>query len=79
MRAGRGLLGWSQRRLSERSGVAIAAVQRAEAGDVETRPRTMKALRQAMEAEGVVFLPESDAEGEGVRLAKPDAVARGAG
>lgn len=57
LRAARALLGWSQERLSEASGVSIPTIKRLEpgAGLVQTRVDTLDKLRRALEAAGVEF------------------------
>ena len=65
MRAARGLLNWSVRQLSERSGVSQSAIHRAERA--EGRPtmheQGLAAIKTALERSGVEFLDDS-----GVRL-----------
>jgi transcriptional regulator with XRE-family HTH domain len=69
--AARALLGWSQGALAEASGVPESIVARLEAQDGEIDGRDGGAkLLAALEAAGVVFLPENG-EGQGVRLRKP--------
>jgi predicted transcriptional regulator len=62
-RAARGMLDWSRADLAGRSGVADRTIVDFEAGDRQPRAGTMKKLRDAFEAEGIVFLP-----GTGVKL-----------
>lgn len=69
-RAARALLRWSQDELHQRSKVAqrtIADFERAARTPFE---RTLNDLQEAMEAGGIVFLPENDEGGEGVRFEK---------
>jgi transcriptional regulator with XRE-family HTH domain len=63
------LLDWSRDELAARCGVAKRTVVRFEAGEGETRPSTLTAIRQALEAAGVIFV-EENGEGPGVRLRK---------
>jgi len=67
MRAGRGLLDWSQERLAEAAGVGLSSVRDFEkerrAGDTNSR----KALRQALEQAGLMFLWGDGGLGAGVR------------
>lgn len=69
-RAGRALLGWSAAELAERAGVHRNTVVRLEAGG--EAGHAALAIRVALEAAGVVLLPENGG-GAGVRLAKPGA------
>jgi transcriptional regulator with XRE-family HTH domain len=70
VRAARGLLGWSRERLSDACSVPIRTIDRLEAGEGVPQRRTVAAIRCALEAAGVEFLPE-DGGGVGVRLRKP--------
>ena len=74
VKAARALLGWSQSDLAKASGVSHPTVMRLEAaeGALGGRASTGDAIRVALEAAGIVFLPENG-EGPGVRLAKPEA------
>ncbi len=71
IRAARGFLGWSARELAEQSGLGLSTVQRAETnGDRPVITRVnMDAIRRALEAAGVEFIPENGG-GAGVRLRK---------
>ena len=69
VRAARGLLGWSQDRLAEASGVPKRTVVRLEVGEGIPQRRTVEAIRTALEAAGVIFVDENG-EGPGVRLRK---------
>ena len=62
----RAATGLGVRELSECSGVSTDTIVRFERGDA-IRPRTVKALRHALEAAGVEFIPENGG-GAGVRL-----------
>ncbi|MCJ2012693.1 helix-turn-helix domain-containing protein [Methylobacterium sp. J-076] len=57
LRAARALLGWSQERLAEASGVSIPTIKRLEPGEglVQTRVDTLDKLRRSLEAAGVEF------------------------
>jgi transcriptional regulator with XRE-family HTH domain len=63
VRAGRALLGWSQRELAARADISINALIRLERGTVQTRPDTFAAVETVLRAAGVVFF-----QGNGVRL-----------
>ncbi|CAO4184626.1 Helix-turn-helix protein [Methylorubrum populi] len=69
LRAARALLGWSQERLSEASGVSLPTIKRLEPGEgsLQTRVDTLNKLQAALEAAGVLFIPENGG-GAGVRL-----------
>jgi hypothetical protein len=72
LRAARGLLNWSVSELSEKTGLAMNTVRKAE--DVRAYKSVNKAnsqlLRSTLEAEGVAFI-DADALGVGVRLRDP--------
>jgi transcriptional regulator with XRE-family HTH domain len=71
MRAARALLGWSQVELSTAAGVSLPTIKRLEPGDgaLTGSHQTIDAIRRALEAAGVIFVPENG-EGPGVRLRK---------
>ena len=66
----RKLLGWSQERLAAAADLTPAAVEEFEAGSPAT-PDVILAIRTALEAAGVEFIPENGG-GAGVRLKKQD-------
>ena len=73
LRAGRALVRWEQSRLAEAAKVSIETVKRLEKmqGALgSTRVNTLDALKRALEAVGVEFIPENGG-GPGVRLRKP--------
>ena len=72
VRAARALLGWSQLELSHAAGVGEASVKRFEntQGDHARQTRVMFVLKEALEEAGIVFLPEEDQQGSGVRFRK---------
>ncbi|WP_448150993.1 helix-turn-helix domain-containing protein [Labrys miyagiensis] len=74
LRAARALLGWSQDRLAEASGVSLPTIKRLEpgAGPLSTKVETMDKLQRALETAGVIFVAENG-EGAGVRLRKQPA------
>jgi predicted transcriptional regulator len=67
VRAARGLLDWSRDRLAETSGVPKRTLVRFEGAEVAPRRGTIEAIRTALEAAGVEFIPENGG-GPGVRL-----------
>lgn len=64
----RAALGLGVRDLAGLAGVSPDTVARLERGD-ELKPRTVEAIRAALEAAGVIFIDENG-EGPGVRLRK---------
>ncbi|WP_319637316.1 helix-turn-helix domain-containing protein [Pacificispira spongiicola] len=67
-RMGRAALGWSTSQLAEAASVGRNTVTRYEAGG-DIRLSTVDKMRSALEAAGVVFIPENGG-GAGVRLRK---------
>ncbi len=70
-RAGRGLVGWTVADLAEASGFSAAEIERFEAEAEHLPVDCQRAIRSALEANGVLFLPELGGEGIGVRLKFP--------
>lgn len=68
-RAARAILGLSQDDLVVKSKVAKRTIASFEGGRHNLAPRTLSAIRAALEAAGVVFLPENG-NGPGVALRK---------
>ncbi|MGJ0509966.1 MAG: helix-turn-helix domain-containing protein [Methylocystis sp.] len=68
IRAARGLLNWTVRDLAEKANVHRNTVTRAET-DPSGTGHANAAIRQALEAAGVIFVDENG-EGPGVRLRK---------
>jgi ribosome-binding protein aMBF1 (putative translation factor) len=68
-RAGRGLLDWSQDQLAAKAQLSEGTVRHYEAGRRVPNTDSLGALRKAMEAAGVEFIPENGG-GAGVRLKK---------
>jgi hypothetical protein len=71
IRAARALLRWEQRDPAEASKVSLASVKRLETihGQLAAQPRTIDALRGALEGAGIIFVAENG-DGPGVRLRK---------
>ena len=65
-RMARAALSLGVRELAEAAQVAASTVTRLEAGE-ELKPRTVAAVRQALETAGVIFIEENGG-GAGVRL-----------
>ena len=66
-RAARALLNVSQDELSLKTGIAKRTIAGFEMGQTRPYERTLTAIRIALEAAGVVFIPENGG-GAGVRL-----------
>ncbi|TIV58692.1 MAG: helix-turn-helix domain-containing protein [Mesorhizobium sp.] len=64
----RAAVGWGVRDLAKAAAVSVDTVSRLERGE-ELQPRTIDAIRAALEAAGVEFIPENGG-GVGVRLRK---------
>lgn len=71
VRAARALLRWEQKDLASATQVSLPSIKRLEAqpGPLAAQPRTVAAIRAALEAAGVIFV-EENGEGPGVRLRK---------
>jgi transcriptional regulator with XRE-family HTH domain len=67
-RAARGLLKWSQRQLADESGVGLSTVADFENDKREPWSDNLAAIRRALEAAGVEFIPARAGKGVGVRL-----------
>ncbi|MDT8262749.1 helix-turn-helix domain-containing protein (plasmid) [Roseomonas mucosa] len=76
VRAARGMLGWSQGDLSEHSKVSLSTVRDFEAGRRQPMHQNLQAIRVALEAAGVEFIPENGG-GAGVRRKKAGMVSGG--
>lgn len=68
IRAARALLGWSQQELADRAVLSLNAVKRLEAAHGDPRMSTVSAVKAALEAGGVEFIPAAGGKGEGLRL-----------
>ena len=71
IRAARAIVRWKASELADKAGVGLSTVQRAEQqdGPVTMMRANADAIRRALEAAGVEFIPENGG-GAGVRLAK---------
>ena len=69
-RAARALLDWTQADLADAVGVAPDTIARFEGGIRLPHASNRASLREALEAAGVEFLPETKTKGVGVRLRK---------
>ncbi|MBX4964469.1 helix-turn-helix domain-containing protein [Rhizobium binae] len=64
----RAALGWGVRDLAKSAEVSVDTISRLERGEA-IMPRTLNAIRGALEAAGVIFIDENG-EGPGARLRK---------
>jgi transcriptional regulator with XRE-family HTH domain len=69
VRAARGLLGWSQKDLSDSSGVSLSTLNRLERGDGDPSVNSLRLIYKAFEQAGIRFV-SSDDGGVGVILTK---------
>lgn len=70
-RAGRALVGWSVPALAEATAMPVNQIEQFEAETLDPDAECQRAIRTALEAAGVLFLPEQGGEGVGVRLKFP--------
>jgi hypothetical protein len=70
-RAGRALIGWSVAALAEATNMPQSEIEQFEAETLRPDSDCHRAIRAALEANGVLFLPEQGGEGVGVRLKFP--------
>ena len=68
-RAARALLNWSQDHLAAQASISVTTLRNFERGATAPVRNNLAALRSALEAAGVEFIPENGG-GPGVRLAK---------
>ncbi len=75
IRGARAMLGISAEQLAEAAQLGIATVRRAEKldGSMKLTAANLSALRAALEAAGVVFIPTDNSGGPGVRLRQESA------
>lgn len=73
-RMARGALKWTTKDLAAAAHIHANTVLRIEAGAREVERGTLMVVRHAFEQAGLVFIPESDAEGAGVRWKEPAAM-----
>ena len=67
IRAGRGLLKWTQGVLASRAAISVVTLNMIESDQVDPRSRTLDAIRGALEREGVRFVGDQTS-GYGVML-----------
>ena len=68
IRAGRGLLKWTQAMLAAKAGVSVVTMNMIESDLVSPRDRTLAAIRDVLEKAGVEFIGDNG-KGIGVRFA----------
>lgn len=70
VQAARVMVHLKQPELAERAGISLGTVKRLEQteGLISANVNTVMAIQRALEAAGVVFIPEGDGMGPGVRL-----------
>lgn len=69
IRAARALVSLKQDELAAAASVSLATLNNIERGVSDPRSSTLLAIQRALEASGVIFIPENG-EGPGVRLRK---------
>ena len=70
-RAGRALIEWTQERLAEESGLAVATIENFETGRSRPHEANRMKIRAALESGGVIFVEHGEISkhgGPGVRL-----------
>ena len=70
IRMARAALGWGVRELAKSAGVSTNTVSRFENG-LGVQVETLRRLESALEEAGIVFVPEDENFGPGVRLKTP--------
>ncbi len=76
LRAARLLLGLSQDEIGEAAGLSGKTVARIEAGGAKASVEALAAVQNALERKGVVFLPQTEEHGEGLRMPRNSSVMR---
>lgn len=69
IRGARAMIGMTQAALAEAAGISTTALNNIERGAADPKASTLTAIQKAIEAAGVIFVPENG-EGPGVRLQK---------
>lgn len=67
IRAGRGLLKWTQGVLASRASLSVVTLNMIESDQVRPRSRTLDSIRGVLEGEGIRFIGD-ESEGFGVLL-----------
>jgi len=68
-KAARALLGWTQAKLAQKSGIPLDTVKRFERAKSDTRGKAMIKMEAAIRQAGIRLLPPENGEGEGLRFA----------
>lgn len=68
-RAARALISWSQSFLAEAAGLGLSTIVDFELGRREVSEGAQRAIREALEAAGIIFI-EENGQGPGLRLRK---------
>ncbi|WP_426956905.1 helix-turn-helix domain-containing protein [Muricoccus radiodurans] len=71
-RAARGLLGWTQDELAKTARIGLNTLRNFETGKSVPMTNNLDAIRRALEAAGVLFIPENGG-GAGLRFRAPTA------
>lgn len=58
IKGARGMLGWTQEALASASGLALNTIRRIENGKISPRDQTFDLIRQAIEKNGLEFIPD---------------------
>jgi len=69
-RAARGLLNWTQEELAFQAALGIVTIRQFEAGRIQPRKKTLKAIRSTFDFWSVEILDEDGHGGVGVRFEK---------
>lgn len=69
IRGARAMINMTQAVLAEAAGISTTALNNIERGASDPKASTLSAIQKALEAAGVIFVPENG-EGPGVRLRK---------
>lgn len=72
VKAGRGILGWSQTELSEKANLSLPTIKRMESipGELRGQPENVKSVKMALGNAGIIFIPADAHGGPGIRLKK---------
>jgi transcriptional regulator with XRE-family HTH domain len=68
IRAARGLLNLSQKELADRAGISLNLLNNIERGVANPKPASVKAIRKALEHEGIEFLEENGVRERGEKF-----------
>lgn len=68
IRAARGLLNLSQKQLADKAGISLNLLNNIERGVANPKPASIKAIRKALEADGIEFLEENGVRERGEKF-----------